>query len=106
MQSLAQSVTDQTSLQHGFEVGLWTLSILRALIRRQFGHIFLQRLMLGATNPVFRMVDGHRVHKSKQVREYVERQVGKLQLFLLLPYSPLFNPDKQVWAHVKQRVSS
>ena len=36
MQSLAQAVTDQTPLQHGFEVGLWTLSILRELIRRQF----------------------------------------------------------------------
>jgi transposase len=38
MQSLAQAVTDQTPLEHGFEVGLWTLSILREHIRRQFGH--------------------------------------------------------------------
>jgi hypothetical protein len=38
MQSLAQTVTDQIPLQHDFEVGLWTLSILRELIRRQFGH--------------------------------------------------------------------
>ena len=38
VQSLAQAVTDQTPLQHGFEVGLWTLSIMRELIRRQFGH--------------------------------------------------------------------
>ena len=38
MQSLAQAVTDQMPLQHGFEVGLWKLSILRELIRRRFGH--------------------------------------------------------------------
>ena len=38
MQSLAQAVTDTTRLQHGLKVGLWTLSILRELIRRQFGH--------------------------------------------------------------------
>ena len=37
MQSQEQAVRAQTPLQHGFEVGLWTLSILRELIRRQFG---------------------------------------------------------------------
>lgn len=224
MQSLAQAVTDQTPLQHGFEVGLWTLSILRELIRRQFGHTmslssvsrvmsllgitvqkplyrawqqdpervrqweteefpaikkqaraqgatvffadeagirsdyhtgttwapagqtpvvtatgrrfslnmlsavspkgefrfmlhdgtvtapvfktFLQRLMVGATSPVFVVVDGHPVHKSALVRQYIERQGGQLQLFFLPPYSPQLNPDEQVWAHVKRRVSS
>lgn len=224
MQSLAQAVTDQTPLQHGFEVVLWTLSILRELIRRQFGHtmslssvsrvllllgitvhkplylawqqdpervrkweieefpaikqqaraqgamvffvdeagirsdyhtgttwapvgqtpvvtatgrrfslnmlsavsprgefrfmmhdgtvtapvfkIFLPRLMVGATNPVFVVVDGHPVHKSALVRQYVESQAGKLQLFFLPPYLPQFNPVEQVWAHVKRRVSS
>lgn len=34
----AQTVTDQTPLEHGFEVGLWTLSLMRELIRRQFGY--------------------------------------------------------------------
>ena len=161
MQSLAQAVTDKTPLEHGFEVGLWTLSILRELIRRQFGHTmslssvsrvmsllgitvvtatgrrfslnmlsavspkgefrfmlhdgtvtapvfktFLQRLMVGATNPVFVVVDGHPVHKSALVRQYIESQGGKLQLFFLPPYSPQLNPDEQVWAHVKRRVSS
>ena len=38
MQSLTQAVTDQTSLQHGFAAGLWTLLILRELIQRQFGN--------------------------------------------------------------------
>ena len=38
MLSLAQAVTDQAPLEHGFEVGLWMLSILRELIRRHFGH--------------------------------------------------------------------
>jgi transposase len=224
MQSLAQAVTDQTPLQHGFEVGLWTLSILRELIRRQFGHTmslssvsrvmsllgitvqkplyrawqqdpervrkweteefpaikkqareqgatvffadeagirsdyhtgttwapagqtpvvtatgrrfslnmlsavspkgefrfmlhdctvtapvfktFLQRLMVGATNPVFVVVDGHPVHKSALVRQYIESQAGNLQLVFLPPYSLQRNPDEQVWAHVKRRVSS
>ena len=67
---------------------------------------FLQRLMVGATNPVFVVVDGHPVHKSALVRQYIESQGGKLQLFILPPYSPQLNPDEQVWAHVKRRVSS
>ena len=67
---------------------------------------FLQRLMVGATNPVYVVVDGHPVHKSAMVRQYIESQGGQLQLFFLPPYSPQLNPDEQVWAHVKRRVSS
>ena len=73
MQSLSQAVTDQTPLQHGFEVGLWTLSILRELIRRQFGHTMslssVSRVMslLGITvqKPLYRawQQDPERVRK-------------------------------------------
>jgi transposase len=62
--------------------------------------------MVGTTNPVFMVVDGRPTDKSKLVREYVESQAGQLQLFFLPPYLPQFNPDEQVWAHVKRRVSS
>ena len=67
---------------------------------------FLQRLMVGAALPVFVVVYGHPVHKSALVRQYIESQGGQLQLFILPPYSPQLNPDEQVWAHVKRRVSS
>ena len=66
---------------------------------------FLQRLMVSATNPVFVVVDGHPVHKSALVRQYIESQAGMLQLFFLPPYSHQLNPDEQVWAHVNRRVS-
>lgn len=66
---------------------------------------FLQRLMVGATGPVFVIVDGHPTHKSALVRKYVESQKGKLKLFFLPPYSPHLNPDEQVWAHVKRQVA-
>lgn len=94
MQSLAQAVTDQTPLQHGYEAGIWTLSIL------------LPRLMVGTTNLVLVVVDGHPVHKSALVRQYVERQAGMLQLSILPPYSPQLNPNEQVRVYVKRRVSS
>lgn len=37
MRWLAQAVRDHTPLQYKFEFGLWTLSLIRALINRQFG---------------------------------------------------------------------
>jgi transposase len=66
---------------------------------------FLSRLMSGATKPVFVIVDGHPIHKSRLVQEFVDGLDGQLKLFYLPPYSPHLNPDEQVWAHVKRRVS-
>ena len=62
---------------------------------------FLRRLIHNAQKPVFVILDGHSVHRSRQVREYVESWKGKLQLFFLPPYAPELNPDEQVWNHVK-----
>lgn len=66
---------------------------------------FLTRLMIGATKPVFVVVDGHPIHKSKLVKEFVASLNGQLKLFYLSPYSPQLNPGEQVWAHVKRQVS-
>jgi transposase len=66
---------------------------------------FLERLMAGATKPIFLIVDGHPTHRSKLVRDFVASTNGRLQLFFLPPYSPHLNPDEQVWAHVKREVS-
>jgi len=66
---------------------------------------FLKRLMVGATTPVFVVVDGHSIHKAKLVKDYVASLDGALKLFYLPPYSPHLNPDEQVWAHVKRQVS-
>ncbi|QQE86905.1 IS630 family transposase [Azotobacter chroococcum] len=66
---------------------------------------FLKRLLIGAEQPVFVIVDGHPVHKARLVRAFVEEQAGRLKLFYLPPYSPQLNPDEQVWGHVKRSVS-
>lgn len=66
---------------------------------------FLKRLMVGATKPVFVVVDGHSIHKAKLIKDYVNSLNGNLKLFYLPPYSPHLNPDEQVWAHVKRQVS-
>lgn len=62
---------------------------------------FLKRLVHGYDHPIFLVVDGHPVHKSKMVREYVESTEGKLELHFFPGYSPELNPDESVWAFVK-----
>ena len=66
---------------------------------------FLKHLMVGAKQSIYLVLDGHPIHKSKIVREFVAAQDGKLKLFYLPAYSPQLNPDEQVWGNVKQRVA-
>ncbi len=57
---------------------------------------FLKRLMIGATRPVFVILDGHSIHKAAMIETYVEQSHGMLKLFYLLPYSPHLNPNDTV----------
>jgi len=66
---------------------------------------FLRRLLVNAQRPIYLVVDGHPVHRSKKVREFVTAQQGCLELFFLPPYSPERNPDELVWNVVKGQVS-
>lgn len=63
---------------------------------------FLKRLIQGADKPVFLIVDGHPVHRSRAVRDFVESTNGKLSLFFLPGYSPELNPVEQAWNHAKR----
>jgi transposase len=67
---------------------------------------FLRRLMHNAENPVFVIWDGHPIHKSSNVKEYIESFDGQLEVFLLPPYSPELNPAEQVWNNVKSHGTS
>jgi transposase len=66
---------------------------------------FLKRLLFKQEKPVFLIVDGHPVHKSKKVQAFVESTEGKLRLYYLPGYSPELNPDETVWAYVKHHVT-
>lgn len=66
---------------------------------------FLKRLMVGAKQPIFLVIDGHPVHHAKLVKKFVASLDGKLELFFLPPYSPHLNPAETLWANVKQRVA-
>ncbi len=63
---------------------------------------FLKRLTYKIGHPIFLILDGHAVHKSKKVRDYVDTTEGKLKLFILPPYSPHLNPDEWVWNWLKR----
>ena len=47
------------------------------------------------------IVDGHPVHKSKKVLNYIDSLDGKLEIIFLPPYAPDLNPDELVWNHIR-----
>lgn len=62
---------------------------------------FLRRLLRQSKGKVFLIVDGHPVHRSKVVRQWVEKHKDRLRLFRLPSYSPELNPDELVNQDVK-----
>lgn len=62
---------------------------------------FCGKLLADTPGPVFLIVDGHPVHRSRAVTEYVASTDGRLRLFRLPSYSPELNPDEWVWKNVK-----
>lgn len=62
---------------------------------------FLERLLVKADTPIFLILDGHPVHRSRAVGTFVKTTEGRLRIFFLPGYSPELNPDEQVWNHVK-----
>ena len=56
---------------------------------------FMERLLKEAKGrKVFLIVDGHPVHRSKVVRQWVEERSDKIRLYFLPSYSPELNPDE------------
>lgn len=62
---------------------------------------FLRRLIRHRTQKVFLIVDGHPVHKSRAVRDWVECHAERIRLFFLPSYSPHLNPDELLNHDVK-----
>jgi len=62
---------------------------------------FLQRLVRSCDQKVFLIVDGHPVHRSRAVRQWIERHAERIRLFFLPSYSPELNPDELLNHDVK-----
>jgi len=67
---------------------------------------FLERLVHDAERKVFLVLDNLKVHHSTLVKEWVEKQRGKIELFFLPAYSPDLNPDEHLNSDVKYGVGS
>jgi transposase len=55
---------------------------------------FCRRLLHDAPGPVFLVLDGHPVHRSKAVKQFADATGGQLRLWFLPGYSPELNPDE------------
>ena len=62
---------------------------------------FLKRLVAGARQTIFLIVDRGPAHRAKKTKAFVATLGRKLRLFFLPPYSPDRNPDELVWKHLK-----
>lgn len=67
--------------------------------------VFLKRLMHKQNKSITLIIDGHRAHFTKDVKEYLQSLKGKLKIYTLPPYSPEMNPDELVWNNAKQKVA-
>src|SRR3546814_9626461 len=66
---------------------------------------FLGRLIRQIKQKIFLIVDNHKAHHSKRVRDYLEKHRDKLELFFLPPYCPDMNPQELVNQDVKSHRS-
>jgi transposase len=55
---------------------------------------FINRLIQQTEQKVFLIVDGHPVHRSKEVSEWVSSHAEHIRLYFLPGYSPDLNPDE------------
>jgi transposase len=68
--------------------------------------VFLNRLIRHhAGRKVFLIIDRHPVHRSKKVREWLEKHKDAIEVFFLPAYSPELNPDELLNNATKQGVA-
>jgi transposase len=66
---------------------------------------FLERLVKDAKRKVFLVIDNLRVHHAKALKEWLETNNDKIELFFLPSYAPERNPDEYLNNDLKQSLS-
>lgn len=66
---------------------------------------FMEQLTKGKKQKMFLILDNLRVHHSKLVKEWVENNIEKIELFYLPSYSPEKNPDEYLNCDLKYGLS-
>ena len=67
---------------------------------------FLGRIIRQIKQKVFLILDNHRVHHSKKVKNYVEKHKDLLEIFYLPAYCPDMNPQELVNQDVKANANN
>lgn len=62
---------------------------------------FFKRLIKTVKQKIFLILDGHPVHKAKRVRDWINDNWDKIELFMLPAYCPELNPDELLNQDVK-----
>jgi transposase len=62
---------------------------------------FLRRLIRHTDQKVFLILDRHPVHRSREVRDWLEKHQDRIRLYFLPAYSPELNPDEMLNQDVK-----
>ncbi|MGQ0530402.1 MAG: IS630 family transposase [Panacagrimonas sp.] len=66
---------------------------------------FLARLIKGASQKIFLVLDNLRVHHAKPVKTWLAKHAEAIEVFYLPSYSPELNPDEMANADLKQAVT-
>src|SRR6202040_806449 len=81
--------------------GFWYCTYQGGLTAELFVRL-LRKMMRHRVKPIHLVVDGLPAHKTKLVKDYVQRPQGRLTLPFLPGSAPELTPDELVWSHVKR----
>ncbi len=62
---------------------------------------FLKRMLRQIKRKIFLIVDGHPVHRSVKLKNWLEKNTNRIRVFFLPAYSPELNPDEILNQDVK-----
>ena len=65
---------------------------------------FLKRMVRYSKRKIIFITDGHPAHKTKKLKEWLEKNKEKIEVYFLPPYSPELNPQEYLNQDVKTNV--
>lgn len=86
--------------------GLMRFMCFKGALNTRLFIAFLRRLIDGATNKLFLIVDHLRVHHAVKVSKWVADHRDAIELFFLPPYAPEHNPGEYLNNDLKQQLKS
>jgi transposase len=67
---------------------------------------FLKRLIKYSRHKIYLVVDNLKVHHAIKIKQWLQKNIDRIELFFLPAYSPDLNPDEHLNADLKQGVGS